>query len=69
MYTMRLVLHPILGSLHLSGAIARETAVGEWETVATWSETIPPSESSNEDDEIATMLEAIREWSIRTISE
>lgn len=67
MYTMRLVIHPILGSLHLSGALAGETAEGDWETVATFSEVLPLSDEALSDDPVATMLEAIREWSVRTI--
>jgi hypothetical protein len=67
MYTLRLVVHPILGDLHLSGAIAAETAAGEWETVATFSEVLPVSPELENEDPVAIMIGAIREWSIRTI--
>ena len=67
MYTLRLVVHPILGHLHLSGAIAGETDTGDWETVATFSEVLPMSDEALDEDPVATMVEAIRKWSVRTI--
>lgn len=69
MYTLRLVVHPIMGQMHLSGAVARETFVGEWEQVATFSETLPVPDSMTGEDDVAIMISAIAEWAKRTISE
>jgi hypothetical protein len=66
-YTLRLVVHPIMGQMHLSGAIARETFVGEWEQVATFSETLPVPEAMSNEDDVAIMISAIAEWANRTI--
>jgi hypothetical protein len=67
MYTLRLVLHPVLGSLHLSGAIASEDDLGDWSTLATFSEVLELDDVALSEDPVATMIAAIGEWSIRTI--
>lgn len=69
MYTMRLVVHPILGSLHLSGAVAVQDDEGEWSALATFSEVLPLDDLGLSEDPVATMISAIGEWSIRTIRE
>jgi hypothetical protein len=69
MYTLRLVVHPLLGSLHLSGALAVEDDNGEWSTLATFSEVLPMDDVALSEDPVATMIGAIGEWSVRTIQE
>ena len=44
MYTMRLVVHPILADMHLSGTLLEQQPDGEYVALATWSETVPISD-------------------------
>lgn len=67
MYTLRLVVLEIMGSWHVSGAVAAENSEGEWTTVATFSEPVVLSDYWLEQDAAATMIEVIRQWSERAI--
>lgn len=68
MYQMTLRVIPFMSGYHVAGAIAEENSEGDWRTVSTFSEHIQLPDSWDSEDAVASMIEVIREWSVRTIS-
>jgi len=67
MIQARLVATQVMDLWHISGAILTDEETGEWHPLATFSEDIPLSALPDE-DEVYSLLRAIRLWSEMTIS-
>lgn len=68
MLQARLVVIQVMDTWHVSGAILEDLPDTGWTAVTTFSEDVPISDHWLSEDQTATVLHVIRQWSERTIS-